>query len=478
MSTRAQLVAKCVALAHNHKGDFLGLARTSGVTKIHLECSAKHDWWTRPERLQSGAWCRRCHHRTLSFTIERAKREAQLRGGECLSKSYLNSTIPLQWQCKWGHKWQAPFSYIAAGSWCRNCSSLKSERTARAFLEKIFRTKFLKRRPPWLVWKSGQRLELDGYSSELGIAFEFQGQQHSKQHAFFYKSKKQFEHRLALDRRKKALCRSNDVTLLEIHPYKTIQELRSQLRDLIRRNKIKAARDPMTVRFSPTTYASPEMTDRLVAAAKKAGVCLITKRCASTSQRVFLGCRAGHRWGSNLARLENGHGCQACAGLSKKSISEVKKWAGRRGWKCLSANYKNSRTPMRWQCTQGHVWNAKWSNVSKPSRPTGCPVCAGKERHTTKDARIFAKSRGWKCLSSSYKDRSTKLIWQCSSRHLWTSSWGNAHQSKGCPYCVGHWSPDKMLQRLLQSGDGLRPQLIALTKRLSGRPSPATRHRC
>lgn len=43
------------------------------------------------------------------------------RGGECLSKEYINAKTNMQWKCKENHTWPATFKNIKKGSWCPFC---------------------------------------------------------------------------------------------------------------------------------------------------------------------------------------------------------------------------------------------------------------------------------------------------------------------------------------------------------------------
>ena len=48
---------------------------------------------------------------------------AKLKGGKCLSKQYINSKIPLQWQCIKGHIWKATTNNVKRGTWCPYCAN-------------------------------------------------------------------------------------------------------------------------------------------------------------------------------------------------------------------------------------------------------------------------------------------------------------------------------------------------------------------
>ena len=83
------------------------------------------------------------------------------------------------WQCQLGHQWEAGFNSVKDnGTWCPECSDGISERLCRAILEYKLGVPFPKTRPSWLVNARRNRMEFDGYSAQLHIAFESHGRQH------------------------------------------------------------------------------------------------------------------------------------------------------------------------------------------------------------------------------------------------------------------------------------------------------------
>lgn len=96
------------------------------------------------------------------------------------------------------------------------------------------------------------------------------------------------------------------------------------------------------------------------------------------------------------------------------------------------SEYKNARTKLKWQCKNGHEFEASWNKVQQGR---WCPFCAG--RHLgIKDANEIANSRGGRCLSKSYVKSIDKLLWECELGHQWKASF-NAVKNSGswCPYC-------------------------------------------
>ena len=50
---------------------------------------------------------------------------------------------------------------------------------------------------------------------------------------------------------------------------------------------------------------------------------------------------------------------------SKLTIEEMHSFAQERGGKCLSKEYINARTKLKWQCKEGHIWETKPANVRR-----------------------------------------------------------------------------------------------------------------
>src|SRR2546430_139635 len=91
--------------------------------------------------------------------------------------------------------------------------------------------------------------------------------------------------------------------------------------------------------------------------------------------------------------------------------------AKERGGFCLSDNYINNITPLKWRCSKGHEWNACLSSVKNHN--TWCSYCVGRSvaKHTLENARKIAHSRNGKCLFEKYINCMTALLWCCSKGH-------------------------------------------------------------
>src|SRR6266567_4009970 len=121
------------------------------------------------------------------------------------------------------------------GALCPICAGGVSERICRALLERMTGVRFPKERPKWLKNSRGKQMELDGYATSLGIAFEYHGEQHHKQNAFFHGTPNAFEQQRRNDEQKRRLCGEHKVVLLEVSYAIPHDQLQVHLGRLLRR---------------------------------------------------------------------------------------------------------------------------------------------------------------------------------------------------------------------------------------------------
>jgi hypothetical protein len=109
-------------MANLRKGKCLSKEYINNKTPIEWECRFGHQWEATVDSVKSGGhWCPVCAGNKKQ-TIEDMKRLAQKQGGKCLSNRYVNNRTKLNWQCQFGHMWKAKPSHIKDGHWCPHCS--------------------------------------------------------------------------------------------------------------------------------------------------------------------------------------------------------------------------------------------------------------------------------------------------------------------------------------------------------------------
>jgi hypothetical protein len=146
-------------------------------------------------------------------------------------------------------------------------------------------------------------------------------------------------------------------------------------------------------------------------------------------------CKEGHQWTADYSNVKNNKTwCPYCYGNVVKSISEIRQLAKSKGGKCLSESYTNNRQILKFQCAKGHIWEASAHQII--SAGSWCPNCSGKMKRTLPEMQALAKSHKGKCLSAKYINTKTKLKWQCKENHIWLTAPDNIVSGTWCPMCA------------------------------------------
>lgn len=163
----------------------------------------------------------------------------------------------------------------------------------------------------------------------------------------------------------------------------------------------------------------------------------------NAQSKVEWECSEGHRWEATPNAIQQGQWCRICGHKKrwagrKTTIEEMHQLAISRGGKCLSSEYTDSHTRLRWSCSEGHEWEAIPTSVKRGS---WCKRCACRKINEPKKPLIdtirkIAKSKGGKLLSQNYLNASKKLKWQCKAGHQWEASWNQIQQGRWCPKCA------------------------------------------
>jgi len=166
-------------------------------------------------------------------------------------------------------------------------------------------------------------------------------------------------------------------------------------------------------------------------AAERGGECLSPAFIGARTPLLWQ-CVEGHRWKATPDNIRRGEWCPFCARRVKLTIQEMQRLAESGGGKCLSDTYVTSGTPLLWECREGHRWKARPNSVKKG---TWCPVCAGKSKPSISDMQRVAGERGGRLLSRNYRNAKAHLEWECNDGHRWKATWDKTKQGQWCPEC-------------------------------------------
>jgi len=122
----------------------------------------------------------------------------------------------------------------------------KHEEECRRIFQDIFGVRFKSVRPKWLKNPVTKRnLELDGYNPSLatpigkGLAFEYDGEQHSKFNPHFHTSGvDEFKYQVKKDEWKDMKCKERGVMLVRIPHFVAFQDLDRYIREELKRLRV------------------------------------------------------------------------------------------------------------------------------------------------------------------------------------------------------------------------------------------------
>lgn len=166
----------------------------------------------------------------------------------------------------------------------------------------------------------------------------------------------------------------------------------------------------------------------------KLGRCLSSQYKDIKSKMIWR-CKFGHQWAASFDSVYNVKTwCPFCAGNIKNTIDDARNLAISNGGECLSLNYKNAYSKLKWKCGKcNYTWEAKYNDIQQGC---WCPKCAKNIKLTIVDAYLEAKKNNGTCKSEVYKNARSKLQWECEFGHIWRATLSSVKNTKSwCPLC-------------------------------------------
>ncbi len=435
-------------LAESKGGKCLSESYVNAHTHLKWKCKYGHEWKATSNNISRGKWCPTCGIESRAQKQRSGIDEmiilAKARGGTCLSESYINTDTKLKWMCSKGHIWEAIPDAVKRGTWCPVCNTSKSEIICRLFFEALFNARFPSSWPNWLRNKSGQVLQLDGYSEPLGIAFEYQGIQHYSSVVYFsQKGSHSFKKRQEDDEKKRELCQKHGIKLFQI-PYlildkAAIEEKVASLRKFVK-NKAAALGISIPdnighiVIDANKIYIDNEIEEIIFRVLSNGGK-LLKGQYEGGKSRFKVKCGKGHIWFARADHLKRGIWCPFCAGNVRSSIDVMRRIAGEKGGECLSSEYRGNNKKLLWRCNKGHEWETAPGHIKSGS---WCPVCAGNGPKSIGIFKELANKKNGECLSDKYVSMHSKLKWRCEKGHEWMATPNSVKRGSWCPRCSGN----------------------------------------
>jgi hypothetical protein len=151
----------------------------------------------------------------------------------------------------------------------------------------------------------------------------------------------------------------------------------------------------------------------------------------NSGTKTLFQCNKGHTWEVLPSAIMGGGGCPRCAGQVPLSKEIVNSRIANLGFVMLG-EYVNVDTKTMFQCGEGHTWEA---TPYKVMGHTGCPYCSRRIPLTTEDINARISDRGLAMLDE-FISSHTKVRFQCSEGHTWEAKPNNILNGRGCPGCA------------------------------------------
>ena len=432
---KARVFARVQAIAQEKGGLCLTLEYVSCRFHLRFRCAEGHEWQARAPVIQKGSWCPTCAFEarcgdTMARVFARVQAMARERGGLCLSTEYVNSHTHLRFRCAEGHEWPSSASNISSGYWCPRCAGRALTIEDMRELARARGGRCLSRRYRGdlipLRWRCAEGHEWEACQGNVRRGTWCP---HCAGNA-----PKTITDVQALAAGHGGVCLSTTIKS-NIYPLR----LRCRVGHEFRSN----AASLQQGKWCPRCRLTPRGTlERLRNVVRLQGGLLLDTEYRGSTVPVRVRCREGHEWSPTPATLINGRWCRACSIVAAKgrskprpSIVDMQELAASRGGRCLSEFYVNVVTPLRWQCHDGHEWDAN---------PTGvragrwCPVCAYRHRGTIDAMHALAAERGGTCRSRTYRNHTDQLRFTCARGHDFNAPGMAVKSGAWCPTC-GEW---------------------------------------
>jgi hypothetical protein len=424
-------------IAKNGGGKCLSSEYVNSSTKLKWSCEEGHEWEARPNSVKQGSWCPKCirikQGLAQRLTIEQMRKIATDRGGKCISTEYVDNHTKLRWTCKDGHEWEALPNNIKRGGWCPTCANIERGKSQRLKIEEM--QDIAEKRGGKCISKEYHDANTKlSWQCKKGHKWERSPNniKHGSWCPYCAGRLKTLEGMQKLAERRGGECLSK--RYVDSHTKLKWRCKEGHTWDAIYRNIYNGTWCPICAGGIKLTIEEMQSIAR-----ERGGKCL-SKEYMSAHMKLKWRCKEGHEWKATPANVkEKGTWCPVCVSIARANaqrltIEEMQEIAKERGGECLSTEYVNHRTKLKWICKGGHVWEARPGNIKNG---TWCPICGGSMRLTIKEMKSIARKRHGKCISKKYVNAKTKLKWRCKEGHEWEALPNNIKRGGWCPTCFG-----------------------------------------
>jgi hypothetical protein len=120
---------------------------------------------------------------------------------------------------------------------------------------------------------------------------------------------------------------------------------------------------------------------------------------------------------------------------SKLNFNDIKQYVSTiTGYKLLSNSYKNNTTKLKFECPNGHIFDMDWNHFKRGQR---CSECDITKKKTYNEVKNYIESfDGYKLLSNTYVKCKEKMKIQCPNNHVFEMNYSAFNAGDRCPICA------------------------------------------
>lgn len=414
-------------IARRKNGKCLSTEYKNNRTKLLWECEHGHQFEAKANSIKdSNTWCPECAG-TKKLSIERMREEARNRGGECLSEEYINSGKNLIWKCAEGHIWEDKYDHIRNGRWCPRCNNrLFNENKVKFIFEHIFNKNFPKNRKvlgdEYEIDGYNEELKI-GFEYQGEQHYKFIDFFHGSEEGF-KKSVDDDALKLKLAKEKNII-----LVVIPYTESVTDERKFDFIIKKLKSNGVKVNKKFEDIPFKKFYETLDQLNEAIKIAEERNGKCLSTKFIDSQT-KLNWECEHGHQWKQSLTIIKFGSWCNVCNGTPKKTVADMIKLAKNYNGKFLSNEYKGINIKHRWECNKGHVFERTPTRIQNGIWCSDCKKNKREVyRLSIEDLHKTAAEKNGYCLSTKYVNKDTKYKWECENGHIWEATFGSVRNS-------------------------------------------------
>ena len=454
-------LARIRARAEEKGGELLSRKYIGVKSKYQFKCALGHEWLAIP---LGNSWCPMCAGKGKG--IDDIRSMAEKRGGKLLSDTFIGVDKKYDFKCSVGHSFSMTFSKMQGGQWCSICSKgSKSEELVRVVMEQIFGHEFKRVRPSWLKNDLNVPMELDGYSQDLKIAFEYQGRQHYE--TMFFLVDQDLKRIQKNDKLKAKICKDRGVSLFIFTHEQNYRKFPQIAFEQAQKFGISVDRYDFKQEIDfDRAYIRTDKLEELRERTASKSLKLLSKKWLGVEHFYKVECQVckqSYEVAGTAFMGRKINGCRFCylkKNFNKSTLSiEIPiAFAKKHKGKLLDSEYKNMHAPMNWRCHKGHEFTARFNNMVR--RDEFCPTCEGRPvknlfNHETATAKFLEFGL---ILEGEFKGVGLAVKTRCKKCKNSNSSRLNVilKGSPPCLFCAGRRLDEKTALAILKK-HGLKP---------------------